>query len=433
MARQYLNLAEVYGAVDRSRAYELDMQNSRLQQEKYKSDIARQQRTDQEADAIKNVYRGAIETDETGAPRLNEKRLLTELYGVAPEQALKTQEGFTKRDSEASKMKREEQKANIENKTATITYLKNRLATIQDEGGYQAFKQEAEQLGAADLVKSAPPQFDPNWQKSQMVNADKFLEQNTPKYERVDLGGKIQIVDVNPVTNPNYGKFNLNKTLTPDALLTDQRTRSEGALNRENSRGNAVISASGQAQKPPAGYRWNPDGSLQAIPGGPGDKLPETNQKQITGTRNLQGAIAEYQADLANWKKLDGLNPDKRAAMGTKYNNMMLQAKEAYNLGVLNGPDLEILTSVITDPRSMKGAITSNDALDKQASELSRIMSGIAATSGERVTPNSAGQQSNQILPKNAAMPKAPKKGTVDGDYIFIGGNPSDPKSWKKK
>ena len=41
---------------------------------------------------------------------------------------------------------------------------------------------------------------------------------------------------------------------------------------------------------------------------------------------------------------------------------MMLQAKEAYNLGVLNGPDFQILQSVVTDPRSLTGAFTSKES-----------------------------------------------------------------------
>ena len=57
------------------------------------------------------------------------------------------------------------------------------------------------------------------------------------------------------------------------------------------------------------------------------------------------------------------LKPSARAGIGTKYNNMLLQAKEAYNLGVLNGPDYEILQTVITDPRSLTGIATPKKAL----------------------------------------------------------------------
>ena len=115
------------------------------------------------------------------------------------------------------------------------------------------------------------------------------------------------------------------------------------------------------------------------VAGGPGEKLPEGQQKQVVGVQNLQNAIKEYRDALATFGTLDAIKPDERAKMGTKYNNMMLQAKEAYNLGVLNGPDFQILTSVITDPRSLTGVITSRDALDKQASELSRIMGTVGS------------------------------------------------------
>lgn len=131
-------------------------------------------------------------------------------------------------------------------------------------------------------------------------------------------------------------------------------------------------------------YQYDKQGNPRSaqLPAGvmPADegKLPEAQVKQIVGIKSLQGAIGEYQNALKGWKKTSVISPDARADMGVKYNNMMLQAKEAYNLGVLNGPDFEILTSVVTDPRSMMGTITSNSALDKQASELSRIMGNVS-------------------------------------------------------
>lgn len=193
----------------------------------------------------------------------------------------------------------------------------------------------------------------------------------------------------------------------------DARAREANQIKREE------VSAGG---KPPPGYRWNQDGSLSAIPGGPGDKLPEAQQKQVIGTQNLSNAINEYRQALKTFGSMDALKPDQRAMMGTKYNNMMLQAKEAYNLGVLNGPDFDILQSVVTDPRSIKGVITSNKALDTQAAELDRIMSGVAQTSSQLKPRGGATQPSNQ----------GPKAGDVDGGYRFKGGDPSNPSNWEK-
>lgn len=205
-----------------------------------------------------------------------------------------------------------------------------------------------------------------------------------------------------------------------DNLLKEAQ-QAEVARHNKSSEGIQVreIQAGG---KPPPGYRWKGDGTLEAIPGGPGDKLPESQQKQVVGTQNLSNAIREYREALKTFGTLDAVKPDQRAMMGTKYNNMMLQAKEAYNLGVLNGPDFAILQSVVTDPRSIKGVITSNNALDTQAAELDRIMSGVAQTSSQLKPRGGATQTSGQ----------APKAGTIEDGHRFKGGDPSNPSNWEK-
>jgi len=121
--------------------------------------------------------------------------------------------------------------------------------------------------------------------------------------------------------------------------------------------------------------------------------LPTGQAKQVIGVKNLNDAADEYVKVLENFDLFDLAKPDERAAMGTVYNNMMLQAKEAYNLGVLNGPDYDILTSVITDPRSLKGAVTSNTALIKQATELKRIMGKIGSNAGQNITPENGSNE----------------------------------------
>ena len=116
-------------------------------------------------------------------------------------------------------------------------------------------------------------------------------------------------------------------------------------------------------------------------PVGPlGPKIGESAQKQQTGVANTQSAIGEYRDALKKFSVTDLANPASRARMGTVYNNMLLQAKEAYNLGVLNGPDYMILQQVITNPASMTGALTSKKALDDQAAKLDEIMGKIGGT-----------------------------------------------------
>lgn len=134
--------------------------------------------------------------------------------------------------------------------------------------------------------------------------------------------------------------------------------------------------------------------------GSPAKPLPEAQVKQDIAIKNLGQAVDEYTKALPSLSALSYLNPAEHARIGTIYNNMMLQAKEAYNLGVLNGPDFEILQKVVTDPMTVKGAVTPNAALAKQASELKRIMGNMRSNI---VNPTQKGD-----VPKGGANPQDP-------------------------
>lgn len=173
--------------------------------------------------------------------------------------------------------------------------------------------------------------------------------------------------------------------------------------------------------KPPPGYVWGaPDATgnptLVPIAGGPADKLGETQVKQQVGVQNTRAAIGEYLGALKNWKLTDMASPNARAKMGTIYNNLLLQAKEAYNLGVLNGPDYQILQTVITDPTSLKAGIISNEALADQAKKLDGILQRIGTTVANVSKQRGAG----------------PAVGHVEDGYRFKGGDPSKPENWMK-
>lgn len=143
----------------------------------------------------------------------------------------------------------------------------------------------------------------------------------------------------------------------------------------------------------PVFFQPGKDGGAPAIVPGvkPAQKLGEKQQNQVVGIDALGQAVDEYVSSLSNWKKPDALNADKRAQIGTVYNNMMLQAKEAYNLGVLNGPDLQIMEAVVRNPLTMAGMVTSNEALAKQATDLKRIMNKIKANINK--TPGNPDQE----------------------------------------
>jgi hypothetical protein len=131
----------------------------------------------------------------------------------------------------------------------------------------------------------------------------------------------------------------------------------------------------GQVFYPPTATE--PAGRAAPVPGFTPKKVnaPEAYTKQMSGILNTNTAIDNYLEKLKSFSAIDWANTTKRADIGTAYNNTMLQLKEAYNLGVLNGPDYSILTTVITDPLSwIKGPITSNEAIADQAKQIRTIL-----------------------------------------------------------
>jgi hypothetical protein len=210
MARQYLDLAQVYGAVDQSRANQAAMENNRLQNERYQRQIAREDAELARQEGIRGIYKGAIEIGEDGSPKLNEKRLITDLYGMAPEQALSVQEGFTKRDAEAAKMQRENQKAELADKIERIKAAKDIVATTYDQNSYNQARQMLSQI-APDLPM--PEQWTPEWKENTVMTGEGFLKKAEAELNRgVTMRGQ-------DITMRGQD-------------MTDKRAREEGAANR---------------------------------------------------------------------------------------------------------------------------------------------------------------------------------------------------------
>jgi len=225
-------------------------------------------------------------------------------------------------------------------------------------------------------VSQMNPEQIKQWAAGQALKADKLL----PQFQTRNTGGATDTLAIDPVTGKVSVANSVKNTQSPDSVAA---TGVQYARLAEDKRHHGAVEANSAAAlasgKAPAGYRFAADGtSLEVIPGGPADgkadKLGEGAKKQITGIDSLGSAIDDYVKDLGDWSRLKLANPNARAAMGTKYNNMMLQAKEAYNLGVLNGPDYQILQSVIADPTNPKNILLSPDAMAGQAKTLKDLM-----------------------------------------------------------
>jgi hypothetical protein len=329
---------------------------------------------------------------------------------------------------ENKKTQSEIDKNNITKLKDTVDLYKNALGSVNDQNAYSAWRanfiKEMPQFAA-----TVPEQFSVEAKRDLILKGDELGKHLTPRFEKVDLGGRVETIDMNPITNPAIKGSKYDKTMTPGEVATD--TRSTATL-EETVRHNSVIEGQdkfGQPQevtgpdgKPRLVMQNKKDGTLvdantrQPI-AGIGPKVGEQAQKQQAGVANTVSALQEYRDALRGFSMSDLVNPNARAKMGTVYNNALLQAKEAYNLGVLNGPDYQILQEVLTNPVSLKGGLTSKAALDAQATKLGEIMGRI----GQTVTGTQSGITAPQTPAQVSKVLNGKKYVKVNGKWFEAG------------
>lgn len=187
--------------------------------------------------------------------------------------------------------------------------------------------------------------------------------------------------------NPNIAVY--------EDIIKNKRATKEGLNINLGSPVAGVDPTTGQ----PVFFQASRTGGKPEIVPGIVPKSGEAQTKQIGGIDSLNSAIQSYKEKLKTWSPTDAADPNKRAQMKTVYNNMMLQAKEAYGLGVLNGPDYTILTDTIADPTTAKGvAYGAFGALEGQADTLSELMQRTKESlqGGKGIKPKENVPQGNQ-------------------------------------
>jgi hypothetical protein len=91
-------------------------------------------------------------------------------------------------------------------------------------------------------------------------------------------------------------------------------------------------------------------------------KEQRASQKVINQTND---ALTQYKAKLDQYgaKFIPGADT---AELESAYANLMLEAKELYNLGVLQKADMEVINAVMEDPTSMKAQLYGKEGLKGQ-------------------------------------------------------------------
>lgn len=227
-----------------------------------------------------------------------------------------------------------------------------------------------------------------------------------PNEEQINVGDEIRFRDKNTGVITGSIKLNISPADAKRIMLDEERLKIDRQkLAYEGQRlgmeGQRLNLANLESQRGAFRVVDTPEGQMYVpvIPGmpaipvqsaggqpvmGAASKMPEAQAKQVIGAQNTVNAINEFRKSLSGFTTTDAANPAKRADIQLKYRNMQLQAKEAYNLGVLNGPDLAIIEQLVQDPTTVTGIFTGKKAIDKQASELSRIITDMGNVAAKR-------------------------------------------------
>ena len=122
-----------------------------------------------------------------------------------------------------------------------------------------------------------------------------------------------------------------------------------------------------------------------------GGKVPEAYRTKAFELQNVADSVNKFANAADAYQPGDLLNPVKRGKISGAHQTAMLQAKELFNLGVLNGGDERILLNVLANPVDFSAAIIPIETIRQQAKELSNVIesanSNLAKVYGQKVIP----------------------------------------------
>lgn len=272
----------------------------------------------------------------------------------------------------------------------------------------------------------------------QGMEAAKQLEMSLPKVQMVNLGGTEQAVDMNPLTNPKLAGTSFNKTATPDSQLSASvQMRGQNML---DARAREQI----QQGKVPAGYRQLPDGSLEAIPGGPHDN----NGKPLTEFQGKSTGFAVRAKNSSDIIDKVGKDGDVQPGMIKRMGEAVPFAGEGLGTALnwtqssqqqqIEQAQRDFINSIL---RQESGAAIGAGEFENAKKQYFPQPGDSAAVIQQkkanrdlaiRGLETSAGPGIKQF--QNASQPanNGLRVGTVQDGYLYTGGDPANASSWKK-
>jgi hypothetical protein len=303
---------------------------------------------------------------------------------------------------------------------------------------------------AADIRKMAD---DPAFQESLGVLNPAMRSLVIASVKRGDIAPALSMLKKEPAAGPFTGTSMdaqaRNIVLQGDptspqyaaayAHLAEAKTTFDPATGRP-----VTISPDMRWARPPAGMQGpssqpagQSDGVTTALPNGQSvtfvdgptratkEDLQKYKQAQIESD-SLLGALDDYRktfkgaSTTQRLESVTGVN----TPLNTSYNNAALLAKGEvlYNLGVLNGPDLDIIRKTLADPSTFKSLAVSEDDVEESIGKIETLIKRGLAKRAEVIG----------VAPPKPQPSGLPQPGDIIDGYRYKGGNRADKNNWER-
>ena len=221
---------------------------------------------------------------------------------------------------------------------------------------------------------------DPNSTLGDLPAADRAFIAGNP-----DVAGGLMAARLKPADMPgSWDEYSLT-TDNPTSAGYDAFLRRPGRSGVNITLGEYKIPTNYRAVEP-----GNPDAGVERIPGVLTEQQINDRVKATKATSTIDSELTRYEelVDKYGVELTPGVGRDQ---LVTVRQGIMLQLKELFNLGVLNGPDLALMENMLWNPVDPVGgaysAMTGDAKLraKSSAAELRRMMESISgsAVSGE--------------------------------------------------
>lgn len=387
------------------------------------------------------------------APPANRQSALGQLASVNPQAAMSLQDRFQSQDAMQQQQAQAQEVDHAKKINGAARFMLQAVQSKDPARIQGAWNSVAPYLSEV-TGKQAPPQWDDSMLPGlyQTLSATGGMTENKP----VILSNGAQLVD------PSTGQMVANNPLDqkdPEAIATLKMLQGNPQLMAMWERTHPRADSNGGAlPKPPAGYRWTPDGNLAPIAGGPAD--PARKGAGGTVITNPDGSTTVIPAGKANTQELNNAGFYQRMVQADKdLSSLEKQGYDPTNIRdkLTAGGTLNALSSdngqkyhqaamnwVRANLRKESGAaigaaeaeqefrnyfpqIGDSDAVIAQKAQMRQVVEEAMRTASGPAIGRPA-----QSQPQQATTSSAPIPGEVQDGYRYKGGDPSSPASWEK-